>query len=267
VIRPWFKARKQNRDGVPAFGDLWRFLTQPPAQKRGSPFIRSLSKEEGVLVVALKGYKPLVYWPAAWPLWDLGMLLSEQLDPADWHHYQVPETTVGPEDIVIDCGAAEGLFSVIASSVCKHCYCVEPTPSFQPYLRKTFEGVKNVEILPYFLSDHVGETHMTEAWGASKESGKTTGPSIAVTTIDAMFFDRDTPFTYLKADVEGAEMQLLEGAKKSIAKFRPKIAITTYHNPLHAEQIRAFLRAQNPDYHFRVKGIVPGGQPVMLHAW
>jgi FkbM family methyltransferase len=267
VIRPWLEGRKRHRDGLPAFLDLCRFLTQPSAKTRGMRFVRSIDEETGVYAVSLKGHEPLVYWPASRPLWSLGMLLSEQFNPTDWHYYQVPETKVGPDDVVVDCGAAEGLFSIIASSVCKHCYCVEPSPSFLPLLRRTFEGVKNVEIVPVFLSDHVGETHMTEAWGSSKAIDTETGPSIPVSTVDSTFFDRNLSFTYLKADIEGAEMQLLEGAKKSIAQFRPKIAITTYHDPVHADQIRAFLRDQNPDYHFRVKGIVPGGQPVMLHAW
>jgi FkbM family methyltransferase len=230
-------------------------------------FVRSITEEADFYAVALKGYQPPIYWPVSWGLWTLGMILSEQFDPTDWHYYQIGETKLRPEDVVVDCGAAEGLFSLIASSLCKYCYCVEPAPSFQPFLRKTFEGIKNVEILPFLLSDHIGETHMEDSGINSRETGDLTGPSIDVATIDAIFFEGNIPFTYLKADIEGAEMRLLEGAKQSIRQFRPRIAITTYHDPLHADQIKAFLQGVHSDYRFRVKGIVPGGQPVMLHAW
>jgi FkbM family methyltransferase len=267
VIPVWFSAREQKREGLPSFLDLCRFLTQPPADWRGKKFIRSAREEGGDYKITLKGYKSPVYWPAARSFWDLGMLLSEQLNPKDWHYYQIPETRVTPDDVVLDCGAAEGLFSMIASSVCKKCYCVEPSPSFQPLLRKTFANTKNVEIVPVFLGNQIGETHMTEDWGSSRQTGDSVGPAIEVSTIDAMFFDRDASFSYLKADVEGAEIQLLEGARKSIAKYRPKIAITTYHDPLHAEQMKELLKTANPAYRFRVKGITGAGQPVMLHAW
>lgn len=255
------------RDGLPSLAEVCHFLTQPSAQKRGMRFVRSIHEENGFYAVALKGYKPLIYWPISWGLWTLGMILNEQFDPTDWHYYLIPETMLTGDDIAVDCGAAEGLFSLIASSICKRCYCIEPAPSFQPFLRKTFAGIDNVEIVPSLVSDFIGETHIEDAGINSKETRDISAPAIPVTTLDALFFDRDLPFTYLKADVEGAEMRLLEGAKKSIRKFRPRIAITTYHEVMHADQITGFLHDIHPDYHIRTKGIVPGGQPVMLHAW
>jgi len=171
---------------------------------------------------------------------------------------------------VLDCGAAEGLFSLVAAAVCKHCYCIEPSPSFHPFLHRTFNGAKNVEILPYLVSDFIGNTHMELAGIASHETQDESAPSVPTTTIDALFANGNTPhipFTYLKADVEGDEMRLLHGAVESIRKYRPRIAITTYHKPEHAGQIKTFLKDVHSDYRIKVKGIVPGGQPVMLHAW
>jgi FkbM family methyltransferase len=267
VVKPWLQARKQGREGLPSFFQLCHFLGQPGAKARGMRYVRSISEKQGFFVVALNGYDRMIYWPASMGLWMLGMILAEQFDPSDWHYYQIAETKIGPDDVVVDCGAAEGLFSVVAAAVCKYCYIVEPSPSFQPFLRRTFNGVKNAEIVPFLLSNYIGDSHMQVAGVSSRETEDAAAPSVPVTTIDAIFCDKNIPFTYLKADVEGAEMRLLEGAKKSIAQYRPRIAITTYHDPIHAAQIRSFLQGVHPDYRFRVKGIVPGGQPVMLHAW
>lgn len=267
MIRPWLKGRKEGREGLPSFYQLCHFLAQPSAKARGMRYVRSISENRGFYSVELKGYDEVLYWPVSQGLWSLGMILSEQFDPRDWHYYQINETRLGPEDVVVDCGAAEGLFSLIASRVCKYCYCVEPSPGFQPFLRRTFNGVKNVEILPFLVSNYIGNTHMDSAGVSSRETHDATAPSVAASTIDALFLERNIPFTYLKADIEGDEMRLLEGARESIQQYRPRIAITTYHEPAHAEQIKAFLKGVHPDYRFRVKGIVPGGQPVMLHAW
>jgi FkbM family methyltransferase len=261
------EGRKNGREGLPSFLELCHFLLQPSATRRGKRFIRSIDKESEFYSICIKGYEPRIYWPISWGLWTFGMVLSEQFDPHDWHYYQVSETKLRADDIVVDCGAAEGLFSLVASTVCKHCYCVEPAPAFQPFLQRTFREIGNVEILPFLLSDYIGDTHMEALGISSKETLDATAPSVPATTMDAIFFEKDLPFTYLKADVEGAEMQLLEGARKSIKRFRPRVVITTYHNPAHSEQIKSFLHGVHSDYKIRVKGIVPGGQPVMLHAW
>jgi hypothetical protein len=63
-------------------------------------------------------------------------------------------------------------------------------------------------------------------------------------------------------------MAMLEGARETIRRCRPKIAITTYHRPDHAAKIGRLLRSIHPDYHIVVKGIENHwGSPVMLHAW
>lgn len=61
---------------------------------------------------------------------------------------------------------------------------------------------------------------------------------------------------------------MLAGAERSIARYRPKIAITTYHVAEHADQIASFLQRIEPGYRIRTKGIdAVTGSPVMLHAW
>jgi hypothetical protein len=74
--------------------------------------------------------------------------------------------------------------------------------------------------------------------------------------------------TYLKADLEGFELAMLRGAERTISRYRPKLAITTYHRADHASEIAAFLRRVEPRYRILTKGIdAVTGSPVMLHAW
>ena len=43
---------------------------------------------------------------------------------------------------------------------------------------------------------------------------------------------------------------MLEGAKKTIAEYLPKLAITTYHDPEHAQLITNYLKEINPYAYF-----------------
>jgi FkbM family methyltransferase len=50
---------------------------------------------------------------------------------------------------------------------------------------------------------------------------------IPVTSLDAVLAGRKV--TYIKLDIEGAEKEALEGAKETICKYKPKLAICLYH--------------------------------------
>src|SRR5262249_10659500 len=51
---------------------------------------------------------------------------------------------------------------------------------------------------------------------------------VPVTTIDAA---TNREATFIKLEIEGAELQALNGARESIARNRPKMAISIYHKP------------------------------------
>ena len=53
---------------------------------------------------------------------------------------------------------------------------------------------------------------------------------------------------FIKADIEGAERYMLEGAKETLAKFAPKLSICTYHLPDDPEVLERLILRYNPDY-------------------
>ena len=54
----------------------------------------------------------------------------------------------------------------------------------------------------------------------------------------------------IKMDIEGAEYASLLGAKKTIMKYRPGLAICLYHNPEHIWQIPLLIKSWNLNYTF-----------------
>ena len=61
------------------------------------------------------------------------------------------------------------------------------------------------------------------------------------------FLDRETP-TYIKMDIEGAEMDALAGAATVIAKSAPLLAICAYHTQSHLWEIPIRIRELLPEY-------------------
>lgn len=57
---------------------------------------------------------------------------------------------------------------------------------------------------------------------------------------------------FIKMDIEGAEMAALRGAKETIGRHRPKLAISIYHRPEDFIVIPGHLAATLPDYDFHL---------------
>jgi FkbM family methyltransferase len=261
----------RRRNGV-SLVELARHVAAPPCTVKARRHIVSVTDAGEQLMVRLRGVERPLFWPKGLDLYPLYMVIAETREPSDWHYYEVPETRVTPDDVIADCGGAEGIFALYAAPLARHVHVVEPSPLWRATLERTFAGAPNVTVVPAALGSARGEAYLS---GGALDSGVSDAPGAAgqrvrvpVETIDALFHDRGRPLTYLKADLEGYELEMLAGGERTIAANLPKVAITTYHRAEHAEAIAAFLRRVEPRYEIRVKGIhAETGSPVMLHAW
>lgn len=244
---------------------MLRYFFSPSPSAKAARYLDRIEKDQDYYRVYLKGYERPLYFPSNNPEYIIKTGITEICDPDDFHFYEIPETAVGKDDVVVDCGAAEGFFTYLAAGRCRHVYAMEPLPSFAKGLRQTFQGVENVTIVESAMSDMVGEVCFQENGIASMIASE--GTRISCQTIDSFFYDKDIPIHYLKADIEGAESKMLAGAAKTIARYRPKMAITVYHIGNDEFEIKRQILAMCPDYKIRIKGMIMGGKPMMLHAW
>jgi hypothetical protein len=76
------------------------------------------------------------------------------------------------------------------------------------------------------------------------------GQKINVKTIDSLQLDR---LSFIKMDIEGAEINALKGAKMTILRDKPKLAICIYHSNDDMLQIPEFLFSLAPDYKFFIR--------------
>ncbi len=82
--------------------------------------------------------------------------------------------------------------------------------------------------------------------GARSSIAETGSETIDVVSIDNIVADNIA--TFIKADVEGAELAALQGAERTIVKSKPKLAISMYHKPEDLITIPQYLTHIRPDY-------------------
>ena len=58
---------------------------------------------------------------------------------------------------------------------------------------------------------------------------------------------------YIKLDIEGAELDMLHGAAKSISRWKPKMAISAYHRREDLWTLINFVKSLRSDYEFKFR--------------
>lgn len=189
-------------------------------------------------------------------------VIAEEHKKILFHYYQEgpyedESTQIKEGDIVIDAGANMGIFSLLAAQKGAMVYSFEPQPYFFSTLCRNIalNHLKD-KIKPFrcAISDCNGEFTMSidkeNLLSASivikrgKDSCNVRGISI-----DQWVADCNIPrIDFIKVDIEGAERLLLNGARKSIIKWKPRLAISSYHcidDPL---VIKEIIRSLNCGY-------------------
>lgn len=266
IIRPYLASFLHKQYDRPQIAEIFHWLTQPNKEERASQYIENRLEHSDFTELRFFNFEQPFYYPknASWV--DLCQTVDEIFNPKNWHNFTSHMTPISSEDIIVDCGAAEGLFSFFASKTAKKVYAIEPIPMWHKALEKTFKSRDNVEI----LKNGVGHTNaimrMTddEIYSRVSSDGEI---EIPVCTLDSLFADKSLPVTYLKADIEGFEFPMLLGAEKLIKINRPKISITVYHSANNFIEIQEYLLNIHSDYKFHIKGISENGNPVLLQAY
>ncbi|HZP70787.1 MAG TPA: FkbM family methyltransferase [Pseudolabrys sp.] len=93
------------------------------------------------------------------------------------------------------------------------------------------------------------------------------GAGVALRIVSLDGFMKERPVTFLKADVEGMELALLKGARSTIRRNKPKIAICVYHYPTDIPEIAGYLAGLVPDYRFALRHHSRQFMETVLYCW
>ena len=80
------------------------------------------------------------------------------------------------------------------------------------------------------------------------ENGKIEVPALSVDSLSP-----PVPFSYIKADVEGLEKEMLLGAKRTLEENKPKLNLALYHKSQDVFELPLLLKRLVPSYRFYLR--------------
>jgi FkbM family methyltransferase len=174
------------------------------------------------------------------------------------------DVSVKAGDTVIDAGALIGDFAAYTAARGADAYAFEPVDSSFTLLEKTAElnggrifpikkglGSIDGEAEMFFDDENPGGNTINAKQGDTG-GGLNKRRVISIATLDKFAADKGLKkIDFIKADIEGAERDMLQGAKNTLKEFAPKLAICTYHLPDDPKVLESLILEANPRYKVR----------------
>lgn len=152
------------------------------------------------------------------------------------------EKTVTEGSIVFDVGAHVGFYTLLASVLVGskgRVFAFEPSPRNLIYLRQHLQlnRVTNVEIIEAAISNSSGTVLFDE--GHNGYTGRISPEGsleVRSVSLDELVMQGHISIpSYMKIDVEGAEMSVLLGAKSILAEASPTLFLSTHDHNVHQQ--------------------------------
>lgn len=182
-----------------------------------------------------------------------------------------------PEDIIqlsepeifLDCGAFTGDtlndYLKYAKVPFKKYICLEPDPQNLEALNTNIssKNLSNVQVLEIAVGNENAELKFEATGGGGAGLSNTGSISVQCKRIDDYFNEE---ITFIKLDIEGAELSALKGAYYTIHKYKPKLAVCIYHLPSDLWEIILYIKEQFPFYNLSVRTHQYDGLDFVLYA-
>nr|WP_325212014.1 FkbM family methyltransferase [uncultured Oscillibacter sp.] len=198
-----------------------------------------------------------------------GCCVPDQYYPSDVIHLSEGE-------VMVELGSYDGGTLLEFIQRCpgyRAAYCFEPDVKLQPQLKaiekqQAAQG-KQVHVIPKGAWDCSTVLNLSSE-GTSKGNTRILdrGELERSYTIETAAVDEvvTEPVSYMKMDIEGAEMRALHGAEKQIRENHPKLAVCVYHKNEDILEIWDYLRKLVPEYRFYLRHHTMAGAETVLYA-
>lgn len=191
-----------------------------------------------------------------------------QNPPSDIRDIYFPEFIQYRDDEhFLDCGAADGdTIEAFTSRWSKYneITALEPDPENFARLKEKYSKNKQITLAQAAVSDHSGIESFTANGDMSSHFDEAGSEKVVVERIDHL--NLETPPTYIKFDIEGAELDALWGARRTLKEHSSVLAVCAYHTSDHLWQIPLLIHAIQPDYNLFFRRYAEGAFEIVWYA-
>jgi FkbM family methyltransferase len=177
-------------------------------------------------------------------------------DPASEMYFARDILRLSASEVFADCGAFDGdsirSFLEKTKDQFRRIYAFEPDEAnvgaLGCYVATLPASLRaRIEILPWAVGRHDGLVRFNAEGSVASKIGEAGSVELACRSLDSALRGREVP-TFIKMDIEGAEVDALPGAAETLRRTSPVVAVCAYHRCDHLWQIPALLHVTNSDY-------------------
>jgi FkbM family methyltransferase len=156
-------------------------------------------------------------------------------------------------EVFIDGGAYVGDtikdFLKFTNNKFKAIYSFEPNKYIYNGIKQLYKKNENIHIINKGISNNEISTNFNIN-GAGSQIDENGSDQIKTVSLDKFIKEK---VTFIKLDIEGYEMEALEGSKKIILRDKPKLAICIYHKEDDIWKIPLYIKSLVPEYKIYIR--------------
>lgn len=158
----------------------------------------------------------------------------------------------------VDAGAYDGdtikeVLGMIGEGFLGEILAIEPDKKnfkkLQNYAQQSQLGC--IELVNKAVSDKTGQASFQMKGGRCSALGDEKGEIVEVVSLDDLLEGR--PVSLLKLDVEGAEKEALQGARKVLKQVKPRLIVSAYHRSGDLLDLPELILELNPEYRLSLR--------------
>ncbi|PIQ25968.1 hypothetical protein COW36_02830 [bacterium (Candidatus Blackallbacteria) CG17_big_fil_post_rev_8_21_14_2_50_48_46] len=207
----------------------------------------------------------------------------------DYNQYFCLPHFLNTDDTFVDAGAFVGdtaeKYIWHNTGMFRHLYLFEPGPKqFQALETRMKRLVAEWALEPHKISMVKAGLSNADGWASFsshqiKPAASTfsshqmldseTLDNVQIYSLDSYFEQHPpaSPVSFIKTDTEGMELMLLDGAKQTILKYKPKLALSTYHRIGDLFAITEKIKTWVPEYQVALRHHSPNLAETVLYFW
>lgn len=176
--------------------------------------------------------------------------------------------TFQPDGTYVDGGAFDGdtihKYLDAARGKVGRIIAFEPDPATFDRLKSNFAGDGRIEPIKAGLYSRTDVLRFVNDSSRAALLSGTGDIQVPVVSLDEVLGGE--PVNYIKLNIEGAELEALDGARQSISRHHPILAISAYHAPDHLWRVPELILSIHPDYTLYLRQQDGGAVETVIYA-